>query len=84
MITFQAHSRFYSRNSAGKYPLDVHELRAAFAMSERTAERTRAFRAERLAHVISGETPVAMLDGAKTVLHINSIQRIRPCQQHRP
>ncbi len=30
VITFQQHSRFYARNSAGKYPLDVFELRDAF------------------------------------------------------
>ena len=43
MVTFKGLSRFYSRTSAGKYPLDVHELRAAFALSETTAERIRNF-----------------------------------------
>lgn len=34
MVTYQGQSRFYSRNSAGKYPLDVSELRALFSISE--------------------------------------------------
>ena len=70
MITFQAYSRFYSRNSAGKYPLDVGELRADFIQSEILAERLRTFRTERLSQIVAGQTPVPMGDGAKTVLHI--------------
>lgn len=70
MVTFRGHSRFYSRNSAGKYPLDVSELRALFALSETTAERIRNFRFERLSKIISGETPVALDNVPKIVLHI--------------
>jgi predicted HTH transcriptional regulator len=39
--------RFYSRNANGKYPLDVGELRALFALSETTSERVKNFRRER-------------------------------------
>ncbi len=78
MITFQAYSRFYSRNSAGKYPLDVRELRAAFALSETTAERIRNFRAERLSQIVAGETPRALEEGAKIVLHIVSFGAFDP------
>lgn len=70
VVRFQKHWRFYSRNSAGKYPLDVSELRAAFALSETTAERIRNFRAERLSMIVAGETPVAVGEGPKIVLHI--------------
>lgn len=65
----QGHWRFYSRNSAGKYPLDVAELRIAFALSETTAARIRNFRMERLGMIVAGETPVPLDDGAKIVLH---------------
>ena len=34
MVVLKNWSRFYSRNSAGKYQLDVHELRSAFVASE--------------------------------------------------
>jgi len=70
VVKFQKHWRFYSRNSAGKYPLDVSELRAAFALSETTAERIRNFRAERLSMIVAGETPVALDEVPKIVLHI--------------
>lgn len=70
VVRFQNHWRFYSRNSAGKYPLDVSELRAAFALSETTSERIRNFRAERLSMIVAGETPVAVGEGPKIVLHI--------------
>ncbi|MCD6290722.1 MAG: ATP-binding protein, partial [Anaerolineae bacterium] len=71
MVTFRGHGRFYARNSAGKYPLDVHELRSLFSLSETVAERIRNFRAERLFRIVSGETPVA-LDGdvGTIILHI--------------
>lgn len=70
MVTFKGHSKFYSRNSAGKYPLDVSELRVLFALSETTAERIRNFRVERLSKIVAGETPVALDETPKIVLHI--------------
>lgn len=62
--------RFYSRSSAGKYMLDIGEIRSGFIRSETVAERTRAFRAERLAKLIVGETPQLLSKGAKIVLHL--------------
>ncbi len=70
VVKVKGHWRFYSRHSAGKYPLDVAELRSAFALSETTAERIRNFRMERLGMIVAGETPVPLDDGAKIVLHI--------------
>ena len=78
MVTFKGHSRFYSRNSAGKYPLDVTELRTAFALSETTSERIRNFRLERLARVVSGETPASLKEGAKIVLHVIPLRAFEP------
>ncbi|MBI4312142.1 MAG: ATP-binding protein [Chloroflexi bacterium] len=74
MVTFQHHSRFYSRSSNGKYPLDVGEIRAAFLASGALAERIRGFRIERLAAIVARETPVPLGDGAKLVLHIVPIR----------
>jgi hypothetical protein len=78
MVTFKGHSRFYSRNSAGKYPLDVTELRTAFALSETTSERIRDFCLERLARVVSGETPAPLKEGAKIVLHVIPLSAFEP------
>src|SRR5207253_9516967 len=67
MVTFQEHSRFYSRNNGGKYALDVGELRSAFALSESLPERIRRFRDERLVRIVAGETPLPLRDGPKVV-----------------
>lgn len=61
---------FYSRTSAGKYPMDVGEIRSAFALSSTLAESVRHFRDGRLARIIAGETPVPLGDGACMVLHL--------------
>jgi hypothetical protein len=70
MVTFQDHAKFYSRNSSGKYQLDVGELRAAFARSGDAAESIRCFRTERLASIVAGEGPVLLSDSPKLVLHM--------------
>lgn len=70
MVTYKNVGRFYSRNSTGKYPLDVFEIRTAFALSEALPERLRAFRQTRLAAIVAGETPIALPAGAKVVLHV--------------
>ena len=70
VVEFRGHWRFYSRNSAGKYPLDVSEVRSAFALSESIAEKIRNFRTERLGKIVAGETPVTLEGSAKIVLHI--------------
>jgi hypothetical protein len=62
-------NKFYGRNSAGKYPLDIGELRSAFLLGERAAERIRAFQADRLAKILGGATPVPLGPGA-VVLHV--------------
>lgn len=71
MVTFKNDSKFFSRNSRGKYQLDVSELRSAFLLSEMVAERLRTFRTERLSNIIAGEAPEALDESApKVVLHI--------------
>jgi Putative DNA-binding domain len=70
MVTFAGVSRFYSRNSTGKYPLDVGEIRSAFAASTSIGEKLRTFRLDRLARISSEEIPVAVGDDAKMILHM--------------
>ena len=62
--------KFYSRNSAGKYQLDVAELRSLFALSETTTERIRNFRLERLSKIVAGESPILSNTNPKIVLHM--------------
>lgn len=70
VVRFQNHWRFYARNSAGKYPLDVDEVRSAFLLSESIAEQIRQFRADRLGKILSGDTPIEMLKVPTLVIHV--------------
>lgn len=69
MIT-KGSSRFYSRNSAGKYPLDVFEIRTAFSLTGTAAEMMREHRAEALAKIVAAETPVPLGVGPRIVFSI--------------
>ena len=62
--------QFWARNAAGKYRLDVDQLRSAFLLSETLEERIRNFRRDRLSSVIAGETPIPMTGASKLVLHL--------------
>ncbi len=64
--------RYHARTSSGKYRLDVPEVKAAFLASETTAERMRAFRADRLAAIGAGEAPVELPDKPRLVYHCMS------------
>jgi len=68
--TKSKHYKFFSRNSAGKYSLDLPELKATFALSEAIPARIRDFRAERLSKIVARETPVLLLEKPTIILHI--------------
>lgn len=70
MVTFKNSSRFYCRNSAGKYQLDVQEIRNAFLATDSQAERIRSFQQNRLAKIIADETPLRLSMPHRLVLHI--------------
>lgn len=72
-------TRFYGRNSAGKYPLDVDQLRSAFTLPITQRERIQGFRSERIGQIIAGETPVLPLEeGARIVLHLIPLNAFAP------
>ncbi len=62
--------RFYSRNSNGKAPLDVTEIRAAFLHSQGLTDRVREFRDDRIGRILAGETPVPLYSAELLVLHV--------------
>lgn len=70
MVTFQKTSRFFARNSAGKYQLEVQEIRHAFIESESLPERIRNFRADRLSKIEADETPVPVKRLPRFVAHL--------------
>ena len=70
-------SKFYARTSAGRYELDVGELRTAFTMSESIPARIRDFRTERLAKIHSRDTPGAAQTGRVHRRSRSSPSRVR-------
>lgn len=74
MVKLDHSSRFFSRTSAGKYQLDVREIRASFLASESLTQRISAFRSDRIGKILAGETPVPMEPGPKFVLHLLPIR----------
>lgn len=69
-VTFGGHAKFYTRNSSGKYEMDVDELRIAFNLSETFIERIRNFRADRIAKIMADETTVPLDSPHRIVLHL--------------
>ena len=70
MVKFKHSSRFFSRNSGGKYKLDVREIRAAFLASESLSDKISAFRSDRVGKILTGETPKPLEPGPKFLLHL--------------
>lgn len=70
VVNFQGHWRFYARNSAGKYPLGVTELKSAFLTMTGLGEQIRTFRFDRLNKISSSESPVPLIGKARTVFHL--------------
>ena len=78
MVILKNWSRFYSRNSAGKYQLDVHELRSAFVASESVAERVRQFRIERIDAILQGNAPEPLAGRSCMCIHMIPISAFDP------
>ena len=70
MVTYKNSSRFWASKSGGKYQLDVPEIRSAFLAGQEWADSVRNFRAERIADVLSGNTPVPINAAPTLVLHL--------------
>jgi len=69
-VNFQGHWRFYSRNSAGKYPLEVSELRSLMTLSSTVRERIRNFRIERISRIKNGDLQIPISNEPKFIYHM--------------
>ena len=69
-VTFLKDMNFYVRNSAGKNPMSVEELRQAFTFGREISDRLRRFRAERIKAINGNDVPVNLRTSPKVVLHI--------------
>jgi hypothetical protein len=69
IVTYKGMYRFYGRGAAGRFQLDVGQIRAGFLEVETAQERVKRFRLDRVARVVAGETPIPMGEGAKLIFH---------------
>jgi hypothetical protein len=77
-VTYRSHNEFYARNSQGKYPLDVSELRLAFTLSDSINDRIKKFQENRIAKLLANETPTLLNDTPKVALHLLPIGSFDP------
>ncbi len=69
-VIFSGSNRFTARNSAGKYDLDVEELRQAFTLSSGIEKRMQDFRTERLFTLESGQTFPPLTSESLVIIHM--------------
>jgi hypothetical protein len=70
-VIFKSHDKFYKRNTNGKYPIDVNELRAAFIQSGELTERIRRFRSARISDIKAADTPFLLADNSNFIaIHV--------------
>lgn len=60
---------FHVREGMRNRPLDVPDIRALFLRSESAAQKFRDFRSDRLAKVVTGQTPVKLGTNPKLLIH---------------
>jgi hypothetical protein len=70
-VIFKGNDKFYKRNTNGKYPIDVNELRTAFIQASDIVDRIKRFRVTRIIDIKSGETPYPIREHSSFIaLHI--------------
>lgn len=65
----KTNQHFFVRDGLRNRQLDVPEIRALFLRTESQAQRIRDFRSERLARVLTGETPCKLQPGPQFAVH---------------
>jgi hypothetical protein len=69
-VVLEGHDKFYARDTNGKHPMNVDELRQAFTLSDRVEQRIRGFRRERFQAIKTNQTFELLPDGAALILHL--------------
>ena len=69
MVTYKNVSRFYMRNSAGKYQMDVSEIKEAFLKANTFQEQIEKFRIDRIQKLLSNSTPIPYKMQNNIVMH---------------
>lgn len=69
-VVFRGHDKFYARTSAGKFPLDVTQLKTAFLHSATLTEEISGFRLDRIVDIANNRGPITLEKGPRLALHI--------------
>jgi len=76
-VVFKSHDKFYARNSNGKYPMDVDELRIAFTLSDSINKSMNEFVEDRINKIYTGKTPFPITSNSKIILHLIPISSFK-------
>ena len=76
MVTYKGASRFFARNSAGKFQLDVAEIRSAFEGSGDVAKRITNWRDDRLSRIVSDEGPMRLVSPDRLLVHLVPLESL--------
>lgn len=77
-VARENHFRFYGRHGNVSFPMSVHDLRAAFAMTDELPRRIRAFREERIQAMVDGKGPIPELGSAQLLIHVVPASAVDP------
>jgi hypothetical protein len=77
----KGNARFYARNSAGTYELDIPQIRQAFLLSDTLNQRIAEVRASRIANIVGDGAPVRLQEGLRIILHLVPIAAFASYQQ---
>lgn len=61
-VTLEGHDKFYKRNSNGKYPMEVSELRVSFLKTSSLIDNIKGFVNQRIFDVRAGDTPLPIIN----------------------
>jgi hypothetical protein len=70
VVKIKTHWRFYSRNSNGKYALEVSELRSVITLASSIRDRIRDFRLERISRIKNRDLQIPITDEPKFIYHL--------------
>ena len=70
VVNYQGHWKFYSRNSKGKYPMDLGEVRNSISLSDSLSDKIRNFQLERISRIISNDISIPLVDDPKMIVHL--------------
>lgn len=77
-VSFKRDYSFVARNSAGKYHMDINEIRKQFLHGYEVEEKIAKFREKRIAEINNGGTYCPMGNLAKMVLHLIPFESFVP------